>query len=235
MDDVMEPDDGMVELEPEVAGALRAVPPVESSVRSAAIAAALNSVDADVVPIAAARSRRLRVMSSMTAAAATVALVVAGITVTNSGGDDSADFSAAEEAAEEPIALEPSTEMVAEEPTAAMYESAAADEPVEEPAAEEYALEESAVAGEASTAERALPVIENESELIDQIDFLASQVSEGRVDPPTTECVMIGGGPVGRALFEGLEVVLFRDLASGTYTALSADDCSPVAQISIEP
>lgn len=238
MNDAMEPDDeNMVELDPGVAASLRAVSDVDPVVRDSAIAAALAaSDDARVVPIAEARSRRrVRLMSSLSAAAAAVVLVAVGVSVIPSmGGDDSGDMSmvVVEQANdEEPAQYEAVADESAADSSAksALMEPSATEQPLAEATAGEAQLSSPVVANNPT------PLLDSEAELIDQTDLFASQLSAGATEPPESSCVMLGGGPVGIAIYAGVEVVLFRDLASGTYTALSTTDCSTVVQVVLEP
>jgi len=250
MSDAMEPNDGMnddrnetengvIELDPRLAAALRDVGPIDPTVRAAAVTAALGAVaPAEVTSLnAERRRRRVRVMSSLSAAAAAIMLVAVGISVApSSGGDDAAETSSA--------AID--AQAAAEAPTADMrmeIESAPAEEAASEPALE-YASAGEAVLAEADTAETAvtaygvddeLPMLANKAELVDQTDAFAAMVANGSAETPDSECLMIGGGAVGRAVFDDIEVVLFRDLASGTYTALAVDDCRTIVQVVVEP
>lgn len=249
MSDVMGPNDAMdddrdetgnemIDLDPRLAAALRDVGPIDPAVRAAAVNAALATVSTGEVTSldAERRRRRVRVMSSLSAAAAAIVLVAVGISVAPSGGgDDAADMSSAavtENLVEGPAGRVP-----------AATESARNEEPAAEPAMEAPAMEES-MAAEADIEDTAvtayevddgLPVLMNKAELVDQTDAFAAMLAEGSAKTPESECLMIGGGAVGRAIYDSVEVVLFRDLASGTYTALATDDCRTIVQVIVEP
>lgn len=246
MRDEMEPDD-MVELDHEVRAALRSAVPVDEAARARAIAAALDAVgdDTTVVSFTAARSRRrIRVASSLSAAAAIVVVVSIGITTSRSGGDDAAmTMEASIEAmdiarVEEPAASADDQYGIGEESMSVMAadENDAAgkaySESAEEPASDEPAAEPLTTS---SYLGDDMPIIATTAELIDLIDVLAERVATGDAEPPDTSCVMIGGGAVGQATYDGVDVVLFRDLAMGTYTALALDDCRTVIQTTATP
>lgn len=246
MSDEMEPDN-MVELDHEVRAALRGAVQVDEAARARAITAALDAVNGDtsVVALRSARSRRrIRVASSLSAAAAIVVVVSVGITTSRSGGDDAAmtmeasieatDIARSEEPAagaddQYGIAEESMSVMAADENDAA---GEAYSESAEEPASDEPAAEPlitSSYLGDET------PIIDTTAELIDLIDVLAERVATGDAEPPDTSCVMIGGGAVGQATYDGVDVVLFRDLAVGTYTALALDDCRTIVQTTTTP
>ena len=246
MSDEMEPDD-MVELDHEVRAALRSAVPVDDAARARAIAAALDAVDGDsaVVSLTSERSRRrIRMASSLSAAAAIVVVVSIGITTSRSGGDDAAMTKEASIEAtdiarlEEPSAGADDQYGLAEESMSVMAadEDDAADmaysESAEEPASEELASEPLTTS---SYLGDDMPIIATTAELIDLIDVLAERVATGDAEAPDTSCVMIGGGAVGQATYDGVDVVLFRDLAMGTYTALALDDCRTIVQTTVTP
>ncbi len=246
MSDEMEPDD-MVELDHQVRAALRSAVAVDAAARARAVAAALDAVGGDtaVVPFTAAPSRRrIRVASSLSAAAAVVVVVSIGVITSRSGGDEAATMMEASieatdnDRVEEPAAGADDQYGIAEESMSVMAsdENDAADKAysatAEEPANEEPAAEPlitSSYLGDD------MPILATTTELVELIDLLAERVATGDAEPPDTSCVMIGGGAVGRATYDGVNVVLFRDLAMGTYTALALDDCRTVVQTTVTP
>lgn len=226
-------DDGS-DIEPlpdEILAELRAVP-VDELARERAIIAALAE--------APRTTRRAASPLPLAGAAAAVVLLAGGAVLLSARSGDDADL-----AIEQQVAMEADTaEAVAADPAADQPAESASreidDEAAEEltTASEEFDAEEteSAAMDEVLTAEADDVMIDPEGaivpeELLDEALAALSAIQAGELDPPDTDCVMIGGGPVAVTRFRGVEVVLFLDLANATVTALSVEDCSFVVDL----
>lgn len=213
-------DDGS-DIEPlpdEILAELRAVP-VDELARERAIIAALAE--------APRTTRRAASPLPLAGAAAAVVLLAGGAVLLSARSGDDAD-----------LAIEQQVAMEADTAEAASREID--DEAAEEltTASEEFDAEEteSAAMDEVLTAEADDVMIDPEGaivpeELLDEAFAALSAIQAGELDPPDTDCVMIGGGPVAVTRFRGVEVVLFLDLANATVTALSVEDCSFVVDL----
>ncbi len=213
-------DDGS-DIEPlpdEILAELRAVP-VDELARERAIIAALAE--------APRTTRRAASPLPLAGAAAAVVLLAGGAVLLSARSGDDAD-----------LAIEQQVAMEADTAEAASREID--DEATEEltTASEEFDAEEteSAAMDEVLTAEADDVMIDPEGaivpeELLDEAFAALSAIQAGELDPPDTDCVMIGGGPVAVTRFRGVEVVLFLDLANATVTALSVEDCSFVVDL----
>lgn len=225
-------DDGS-DIEPlpdEILAELRAVP-VDELARERAIIAALAE--------APRTTRRAASPLPLAGAAAAVVLLAGGAVLLSARSGDDADL-----AIEQQVAMEADTaEAVAADPAADQPAESASreidDEAAEElTTSEEFDAEEteSAAMDEVLTAEADDVMIDPEGaivpeELLDEAVAALSAIQAGELDPPDTDCVMIGGGPVAVTRFRGVEVVLFLDLANATVTALSVEDCSFVVDL----
>ena len=213
-------DDGS-EIEPlpdEILAELRAVP-VDELARERAIIAALAE--------APRTTRRAAAPLPLAGAAAAVVLLAGGAVLLSARSGDDAD-----------LAIEQQVAMEADTAEAASREID--DEAAEEltTTSEEFDAEEteSAAMDEVLTAEADDVMIDPEGaivpkELLDEAVAALSAIQAGELDPPDTDCVMVGGGPVAVTRFRGVEVVLFLDLANATVTALSVEDCSFVVDL----
>ena len=213
-------DDGS-EIEPlpdEILAELRAVP-VDELARERAIIAALAE--------APRTTRRAASPLPLAGAAAAVVLLAGGAVLLSARSGDDAD-----------LAIEQQVAMEADTAEAASREID--DEAAEEltTTSEEFDAEEteSAAMDEVLTAEADDVMIDPEGaivpkELLDEAVAALSAIQAGELDPPDTDCVMVGGGPVAVTRFRGVEVVLFLDLANATVTALSVEDCSFVVDL----
>ncbi|MGA1671453.1 MAG: hypothetical protein ACO4AW_03630 [Ilumatobacteraceae bacterium] len=225
MDDPRFDDEHTETLPDDVLHALRSVE-VDQLARERAITAALA---------AAPQQRRIN-PTPLLGAAAAVLLVVAGaaIVLPRTGGDDAeiAIESAADTAASDEMQVEaaeaPEAELMVEERVA--NEEYSADEPAAIEAAP--AMDDT---GEADTQATVDDGAETPAELFDKATEALAGIQSGELKPPTTDCVMMGGGPVVITLFRGVEVVLFADLANGSVTALATSDCGFVVDYQPTP
>lgn len=225
-------DDGS-DIEPlpdEILAELRAVP-VDELARERAIIAALAE--------APRTTRRAASPLPLAGAAAAVVLLAGGAVLLSARSGDDADL-----AIEQQVAMEADTaEAVAADPAADQPAESASRE-IDDEAAEELTTSEefdaqeteSAAMDEVLTAEADDVMIDPEGaivpeELLDEAFAALSAIQAGELDPPDTDCVMIGGGPAAVTRFRGVEVVLFLDLANATVTALSVEDCSFVVDL----
>ena len=135
----------------------------------------------------------------------------------------------------EAVAADPAADQPAESASREIDDEAAEELTT---TSEEFDAEEteSAAMDEVLTAEADDVMIDPEGaivpeELLDEAFAALSAIQAGELDPPDTDCVMIGGGPAAVTRFRGVEVVLFLDLANATVTALSVEDCSFVVDL----
>lgn len=246
--------EGSPELTAELAGlhaqraALRDVP-VPAAAREAAIAAALAVFDELHAPAAASadvagarvfalqrRRRQYRVL--MGAAAAIVAVVgVGALAIGGSGSDDSSTAIVADEAARAP---ESAKTAGADELSA----PAATDAPAAEAAAEAATEAAPDDAGDQAPAATFTPLATIGSidaaggaalDSIESADELLAW-SQGRAvvlaaDGTTLACVPADTEAIGQVLFEGRQVVIARDPATGTIAAYDLVDCTLVVTV----
>jgi len=210
--------DGLEPLPDEIVAALRAVP-VDEFARERAISAALAE--------APRRSRRDTFSMPLVGAAAAVVLLAAGAVLLSPRGGDDADL-----AIEEPVALEAATSDIdaadlAVESAVPEFDEESASDRAMAPAADVAEEEDSemSVADDTASSTDDYGAIVPE-ELFDEAVEALAAIRESDLEPPDTDCVMIGGGPVTVTRFRGVDVVLFLDLANATVTALAVDDCS---------
>lgn len=210
----------------DVLQALRSVE-IDELARERAITAALGA--------APRRERRWINSPSLLGAAAAAILVIAGAAVILPRGGNDSDIameSAFDSASVEATQLESAeateSDVVVEERVASEEYSA------EEPAAIEAAPAMADTDG-ADARSAVNDGAETPAELFDEATEALAAIQSGELKPPTTDCVMMGGGPVVITLFRGVEVVLFADLANGSVTALATSDCEFVVEYQAVP
>jgi len=225
VDDPQFDDEHTATLSDDVLRALRSVE-VDELARERAITAALA---------AAPRRRRINPTPLLGVAAAVLLVVAgAGIVLPRTGGDDSevAIKSAVDIAASDEMQVE-----AAEAPeTQLMIEERVANE--EYSADQSAAIEAAPAMDDAENAVTKSPVdggAETPAELFDEATVALAAIQSGELNPPATDCVMMGGGPVIITVFRGVEVVLFADLANGSVTALATSDCGFVVDYQPAP